>query len=505
MGIRVEDQTRSTAGVTKLFPASRWDWSFICVGVFAVAAAIFRASKAGGFPLWDDEYPHVFAAKSLLNVGRPLLPSGQPYTRALPFTWLVSVSFRLFGVSELSARLPSIILGSLLVLFVFLLGRRYLGTATGVLAAALVAIDPINAPLMIISRMYSLLALLFLVTAFGLFESIRHVRKGSLSVWYTMLAIVAGLMALWTQLLVVFLVPGIIAYLLVMGRRDMRFGKTRRGRVEITSAMFLLLASALVYILQGGIINEAPAVHDISYWYFSDILLRNAWPAVIFFVLGLWAAISRENDFALFIACVAVGDFAVQSLLFPSWASARYLAQAMPPFYLLAAYGAAGLVRRKWVRPAAVMALVLVTLILALGSHIGDAYFAAPRYALASGFAGTTGAYGKAGVIVSTDPLASVYYLGRAGYWLRETRYSFYVISSSKGPLHFYSGALLISDHTTLRRLMLSTKSGWIFLDGRAGNLSSSTIDVIRKQCVLVARDRNRLKIYRWEQPSVSR
>lgn len=480
-----------------MLPAIRRDWALAGVCLFVFGLMAVRLAQAASSPFWDDEYHHVFAARSLAEVGKPLLPGGRLYSRALPFTWLVSLAFRFLGVSELSARLPTVILGSLLVLLVFVIGRRYLGTTSGVLAAVLVASDPINAPLMIISRMYSLFALLFLATAWAVYESVRRARDGSLSALYITLAIVAGLLALWTHVLVVFIVPGMIAYLLILGGRDIRSGLVRRSGVEMTSAAVLLLIFILLYMVKRVSANEGPQLLDMSYWTFGALLANNALPALLFSGLGLWAAIVRKNDFALFVGCLVVFDVVIQSLLFPSWASPRYVAHILPLFYMVAAYGVGGLFNKRQAKMVAAAVLIIFTFVSAGRSHISEPYFGTPKYAALSRFV--------ASPIASTNPLASLYYLGGADYWLREQGYAYYTASGPSGPFDAYSGALLISDYSALNRVVSTRKSGWIVLDGRAGNLSKETMRIIRLKAVLVARDRRRLMIYRWELPSAER
>lgn len=481
----------------RVLSVARWDWPLVGMCLFVLALLVFRLAKAASFPFWDDEYHHVFAARSLADLGKPLLPGGRLYSRALPYTWLVSVSFRVLGVSEISARLVTVILGSLLVLLVFLLGRRYLGTATGVLAAVLVAVDPINAPVMLISRMYGMFALLFIITAFGLYESVRHAREGSLSAPHIILTMIAGLLALWTHVLAVFLAPGIIAYLAILGVKDVRSGKVRRGGVEIASAVALLLISMILYMLKGASGNEGPSLHDSSYWYFGALIAKNALPALLFSGLGLWAAVRRKNDFALFFGCLVVFALLTQSLLFPSWASPRYVAHILSLFYIVAAYGVGGFFNNRNAKVAAAALLIIFTFINAGRSQISDSYFGTPDYAALSRFIGSP--------IASTNPLASVYYLGGADYWLREQGYAYYTMSGPKGPFDGYSGALLVSDYAALNRVVSTRRSGWIVLDGRAGNLSKETMRIIRLKAVLVARDRRHLMVYRWELPSVSR
>ncbi len=59
------------------------------------------------------------------------------------FFWLVATSFRVFGVSEWAARLPSALLGLATLILIWALGRRAFGDATGLRAGVILATSPL--------------------------------------------------------------------------------------------------------------------------------------------------------------------------------------------------------------------------------------------------------------------------------------------------------------------------------------------------------------------------
>lgn len=74
----------------------------------------------------------------MLETGDWLVPrlSGEPYLKKPPLLyWQIALSYHLFGVSPLAARLPGALAGSALVLTIFLWGRELLGSRAGFLAA----------------------------------------------------------------------------------------------------------------------------------------------------------------------------------------------------------------------------------------------------------------------------------------------------------------------------------------------------------------------------------
>src|SRR5262249_26127174 len=55
--------------------------------------------------------------------------------------WLIASGLRAFGMTERAARLPSVAVSSLAILFTFAIGRRLFNTNTGLLAAAFHAVN----------------------------------------------------------------------------------------------------------------------------------------------------------------------------------------------------------------------------------------------------------------------------------------------------------------------------------------------------------------------------
>src|ERR1700730_15714726 len=66
--------------------------------------------------------------------------NGRPFLEKPPLYWWVQVAvFRLFGVSDAAARVPSALFATLTLLVTFALGRRLGGARLGLLAAGLLA------------------------------------------------------------------------------------------------------------------------------------------------------------------------------------------------------------------------------------------------------------------------------------------------------------------------------------------------------------------------------
>ncbi len=110
--------------------------------VVACAATLFF--RLGSFPLLDDpnEGQYAEVAREMVESGEWLSPQ-LDYVLFLnkpPLTyWLLGASYRLFGVSELAARVPSAACALLIVLLVVWLGNLLFDPATGVRAGLILA------------------------------------------------------------------------------------------------------------------------------------------------------------------------------------------------------------------------------------------------------------------------------------------------------------------------------------------------------------------------------
>lgn len=147
---------------------SKKDFFFLIpISIFLILALI-RFLHPLNF--WVDEMFHVFAAKNLLETGLPTLPSGYLYDRSLPATLLIAASFKFFGVSEFSARLPFLAVGVFSMLATYFLVKNIFGQDTAILSVFLLSLSPWQVYWALNARMYVLLQflyILFLIAVYG--------------------------------------------------------------------------------------------------------------------------------------------------------------------------------------------------------------------------------------------------------------------------------------------------------------------------------------------------
>jgi hypothetical protein len=125
----------------------------ISITVLFVLCVYLFGLQLGGLALTDpDETFYAQTAKEMLAKDEWITPHlyGKPqFEKPILFYWLVEASFRVFGVSEFAARLPSAVFGFIGVVAMYLLGSLLFSRRAGFLSAAALAA---NVEYIILSR-----------------------------------------------------------------------------------------------------------------------------------------------------------------------------------------------------------------------------------------------------------------------------------------------------------------------------------------------------------------
>lgn len=142
-----------------------------------------RLFNLGECSYWTDEFNHVIAAQSLLKNGSPQFPGGVEYTRGLPYTHLVSLSFYLFGINEEAARYPSVILNLIFLIIGFVCVRSLFNETVALAFVLIMAFAPYPLFLARSSRMYSGFQLFYFLGTILFFLGFECRRFMRISLW----------------------------------------------------------------------------------------------------------------------------------------------------------------------------------------------------------------------------------------------------------------------------------------------------------------------------------
>ena len=320
------------------------------LGVLVVLCLALFFSDLGGRPLWDtDEGMHASTSRVMVETGDWVTPTWNGenfYDKPVLFSWLVALSFSLFGFTEFAARLPAALLGLGCVLLTFALGRRLFDSFTGFLAAVVLAS---SAQFIVLSRVVVHdIALAFCTTLALLgfwagFKSERGRPHGFLIFWAA-----SGLALLAKG--PVGLLPGFVVAVFLLAAR--RFDLIRKLR-PITGGLVLLAVAAPWYLAISlrnpdyldyflfdkviGSLSSQDTGHARPIWWYLPVLLLGLIPWSVLLPAGLWrlARGVPRDDSVTFLWVWALAPLAVFSL-----ASAKlptYLLPLFPAFALLLA------------------------------------------------------------------------------------------------------------------------------------------------------------------------
>jgi len=163
--------------------------------------------------LWLDEAINVNAASTLrlkeLVLGYSLGDFHPPFFHAILRGWIL-----LFGTSEVSVRLPSVILGIGCVFMTYLIAKKLFEEKTALVAATLLATSPLHIYYSQEARMYMLAAFL---ASCSVYFFISVIKKDSLPLWFGF--IISTALLLYVDYLPYLLIPTYIIYLSIFRRK----------------------------------------------------------------------------------------------------------------------------------------------------------------------------------------------------------------------------------------------------------------------------------------------
>ncbi|MEO5901648.1 MAG: glycosyltransferase family 39 protein, partial [Ilumatobacteraceae bacterium] len=311
---------------------------------------------------------------------------------------LLWLDIRLVGDSEFALRLPSVIIGSLLVPMLYVAAKELFGRRAGLIAAAIGTVAPVAVWYGQEARMYAQFMLLALIVVWA---QVRILRTGERRYWVVFtLCCVALIYSQYFAALHVVAVYLVFAIELLRRRHAGRVSRLARQTAMSVLAGLVLVAPLIPFALHQAVHNQQagfgfsaaggiatgsavvppPGIYGLlsnvqwALWgYQPDSIATRIvalWPVGLLVLLLLLGRQRRgANRYLLLIAALPVGVvfaasfFAAKSR---SLAEVRYFAGAVPVLFLLIAGALATAITSSRVRCAVVGAL-LVSMVLALG------------------------------------------------------------------------------------------------------------------------------------------
>lgn len=317
--------------------ASRPDLlTWAAVGLVLLASAVLHVWQLDRTGLRGDEAVYAGQAAVLADAPgyeRHFLLSSRGNSNFLLFQALLSLVYRVVGVSDIAARLVSASLSTATVLVVFLIGRRLYGRLAGVLGAALLAVSAYALSLGRLALLDPLLALLFAVGLLCLvsWDTTRRPQ------WLVAFAAVCSL-AVQAKVVGVLLLAVLALHLAVTGD-GRRIGWRTAGLAA--GAFVVCLAPAALQLATRG--DEVVAFlgsslqrrSSVPWFYYLRVLhTYEGLPFLLLWLGGIGYALVRRRraDLLPLLTLFVVG------LFFQAWPlkAFNYALVAVPPLCLLA-------------------------------------------------------------------------------------------------------------------------------------------------------------------------
>ncbi len=338
-----------------------------------------------GFPLLEpDESRYAQIPWEMLQRGDLLLPvlQGEPYLDKPPLLyWLIAGSYRLFGVSDWSARLIPALSLHLTVLLVYLLGRRILGEAAAFAGAVLLALAP---GFISMGRLLLLDGLLTFWVSLSLFAAFEAIRGATLQRGWWLLAACACALGILTKgpIALVLLIPPLWLHRRLVGSSC----PIRRSDVLLFGSVVALLTLpwfvALTVHVPGflryffwehHVLRYLTSfAHERGFWFYGPVLLLGLFPGTLLTVSFLRFLLSGEEQKAnrrpaeLGFLLLAAG----WCVLFFSLSSCKLPTYVLPAFPFLALALGWYLVHEKPWSQRTTFAVTGTTFVLLLGWHL---------------------------------------------------------------------------------------------------------------------------------------
>lgn len=306
------------------------------VSITILSSFIFRfssLSNQGSF--WVDEFSSGVQARSYLQQGFAAYTSNYPrFERNNVLThFIIASSFLIFGESEESARLPSVIIGSLVPIALFFLARKLYSTSVALSAMILTSFLYLEILWSVQARGYVLQQLLIVLT-----------------LWFYMETVFANKIRWrWLAALVIVIILGLLAHsffvLLILALGIHLIFTQGKILVRSITRIFILAASALLMFVIMYLIGTIAAGWSFlttsmfganNLWYYHSFLWGEYTLVSFLGLVGLFIGLSQKpRRFSLLWLYLLI------HLLFITFGFGHYLSKYLLPIIPLLIIGAA--------------------------------------------------------------------------------------------------------------------------------------------------------------------
>ncbi len=308
----------------------------------AIVSIIIIFSNLGGIPLLDPDEPvYAETPKEMITFNEfvsPRIYGEYWYDKPPMYYWLVAASYKVFGISEFSARFPSAFLGVLCTLVVYFAGRRLFNERAGIVGA-LVLTTSIEFFYLGKAAVTDMTLLLFLSLSLLAFIDKKYY-------WAYFFAALATV----TKGPIGLLFPGAIVFSYILVTRNWALLKA----MSIPSGLVLYALVALPWYIAMYQIHGNPFIetflgfHNMTrftspehpegvlWYYYIPVLMVGFFPWTAIMFQSMWASLRKsKKDFSVlvFLNCWAVVIF--MFFTFSQTKLVSYILPMYPPLAMI--------------------------------------------------------------------------------------------------------------------------------------------------------------------------
>jgi len=326
--------------------------TLLLLGLALAAGCALRCWNITQSFWWDEIWSTLPYAKahSVRNIFTDL---GYYFNNHLLNSLLVRYSIKVFGESELTARLPALTMGLLALPALYQFGKHFAGTSCGIIAALLLAFSPFHIDHSSEARGYSGLALFSILSSFYLLKGLKRDESRSwiLYVLFTVLGYCSHVFMAAvsvSQLVTVLLLAGLITR-----SPDRAPAGSKALRAAVVSLFCAGVITVLIYspILYAFIENlgKVRLVTITRLPFLASLLhsflfpgIKSAAGGIIYvalFCAGTYRALRRDMVLFLYLVVLFLLPLSLYLLINPMFVFERYFIFALPFALLVISQG----------------------------------------------------------------------------------------------------------------------------------------------------------------------
>ena len=268
----------------------------------------------GDFPFIDpSEAYYVEACREMLQLGDYITPhlNYQIYfSKPILNFWLIAASYKMFGLSEFSARLPFAILSTALVLAAYWFGKRLLSQRAGFIAGIICATSPL---LLLVSRKSSIDIVFTFFLNVAVFATALTIAKRSKWAWLAIYgALGLGVLAKGPATLILY-GAGMFAFL-VVSRPSFANLKNWILELKPLAGIAIFLAVVLPWHIAVSMATDGLFLKvffwyenlarfqgrtnfgTVRYWFYLSVLGYGFFPWITLLIPAMWNAIVGDKS-----------------------------------------------------------------------------------------------------------------------------------------------------------------------------------------------------------------